>query len=350
MGRATRQNAARAVGVWLLVCGAMVFGAVVIGGITRLTGSGLSITQWQPVSGILPPLNEADWQALFALYQATPEFEKVNIGMDLEAFKRIFWWEYIHRLWGRLIGVVFLVPLVWFVATGRVGRRLGVQLGGLFVLGGLQGVLGWYMVQSGLVDDPDVSQYRLAAHLGLALILYSAIVWLALDHLLDRREPVADSRLAGLRRLATAAAVLLAVTILSGALMAGTNAGLTYNTFPLMDGALFPDGYFALSPWPLNLFENVTAIQFDHRMLAMATLVAALATWWRSRWVVLAARARWAAHCLAVAALGQVALGITTLLLVVPIGLAALHQALAVVLLSCALWLLHEVRPAARAA
>lgn len=340
----SRQHGSRGVGLWLLVCGAMVFGAVIIGGITRLTESGLSITQWQPFSGVLPPLTDADWRALFALYQATPEFQKVNSGMDLSAFKQIFWWEYGHRLWGRLIGVVFLVPLIWFAVRGAVGRRLGLQLAGLFVLGGLQGALGWFMVQSGLVDNPDVSQYRLAAHLGLALVLYSAILWLAFDNLSGQPELMPDSRLGGLRRLAGVTAVVLAVTILSGALMAGTRAGLTYNTFPLMDGRLVPRGYFVMNPWLVNPFENVTAIQFNHRLLATITLVVAAVTWWRSRWVVLPARARLAANCLALAALGQVALGITTLLLVVPIPLAAAHQGFAVVLLSCVLWLLHELR------
>lgn len=343
------ENSSKSVGVWLLVCCAMVFGAVVLGGITRLTDSGLSITQWQPLSGIIPPFTQGTWEDLFALYQTTPEFQKVNIGMTLHEFKSIFWWEYAHRLWGRTIGLVFLLPAVWFAVRRMVNRRLGAQLAGLFVLGGLQGVLGWFMVQSGLIDNPDVSHYRLAAHLGLALILYSALLWIALNQLTGRptgvrRAAVPDSRIGGLRRLAVATVGLVGLTIVSGALVAGTRAGLTYNTFPLMDGRLIPDGYLALRPWLINPFENITAIQFNHRVLALITLGIAGLTWWRSRWVVLPPRARMAATALVLAAAGQVALGISTLLLVVPVPLAVAHQGFAVVLLSCGLWLLHAVR------
>ncbi len=354
------EHGAKPVGVWLLVCCAMVLGAVVLGGVTRLTDSGLSITQWQPLSGILPPLSHGKWEDLFALYQTTPEFQKVNTGMTLHDFKSIFWWEYAHRLWGRTIGAVFLLPLIWFAARRMVTRRLGVQLAGLFVLGGLQGALGWFMVQSGLIDNPDVSHYRLAAHLSLALVLYSALLWIALDHLAPRHQPVrraaahraalADSRIGGLRRLTVVTIVLVAATIVSGALVAGTRAGLTYNTFPLMDGRLIPEGYLALSPWLINPFENIPAIQFNHRVLALTTLVIAGLTWWHSRWVVLPPRARMAATAVALAAAGQVALGIGTLLLVVPVPLAVAHQGFAVVLLSCSLWLLHAVRRGAETA
>lgn len=336
----------RRIGLWLLVCCAMVFGAVIIGGITRLTESGLSITEWLPVAGALPPLGQAEWQRVFALYQASPQYLEINAGMSLAEFKLIFWWEWVHRLWGRLIGVVFALPFAWFVATGQVGWPLGRRLLALFILGGLQGALGWYMVRSGLVDDPTVSQYRLTAHLGLALVILGAMLVTALALLYPRPEPVADTRRASLRLLAIAAVWALAVTILTGGFMAGTDAGFSYNSFPLMDGTLWPDGYFLLEPWYANPFENVTAIQFNHRWLAVATFALVVGLWWRSRWVVLLPRVRRLANGMVVLALAQVVLGIATLLLVVPVTLAAAHQANAVLLLSAALWFAYELRPA----
>ena len=340
----------RRIALWLLVCCAMVFGAVVIGGITRLTDSGLSITQWQPLMGALPPLGVAEWARVFALYQTSPQYAEINAGMTLADFKLIFWWEWVHRLWGRLIGVVFLLPFLWFVATGQVNRRLGGRLVLLFILGGLQGALGWYMVQSGLVDDPTVSQYRLTAHLALALVILAAMLITALRLLFPSADPVADIRRGNLRALSAVATWALAITILSGGFMAGTDAGLTYNSFPLMDGDLLPEGYFLVEPWYANPFENITAIQFNHRWLAMATFAVIIALWWRSRWVVLLPRARRLANALAVLALGQVVLGIATLLLAVPVTLAAAHQANAVVLLSAMVWFTFELRPSQRPA
>jgi len=336
----------RRIGLWLLVCCAMVFGAVVIGGITRLTESGLSITEWLPVVGALPPLSQAEWLRVFALYQASPQYEAINAGMSLAEFKLIFWWEWVHRLWGRLIGVVFLLPFLWFVATGQVSWRLGRRLLALFILGGLQGALGWYMVRSGLVDDPTVSQYRLTAHLGLALLILGAMLVTALALLYPRPEPVADARRAGLRLLAIVAVWALATTILSGGFMAGTDAGFSYNSFPLMDGALWPGGYFSIEPWYVNPFENITAIQFNHRWLAMATFAMVAILWWRSRWVVLMPRVRRLANSIVVLAVAQVLLGIATLLLAVPVPLAAAHQANGVLLLSAMLWFAYELRPA----
>ncbi len=338
-------TASRRVAVWLLVCCAAVFGAVVIGGITRLTDSGLSITEWQPLMGALPPLSQAEWQRVFALYQDTPQYAEINAGMGLAEFKRIFWWEWVHRLWGRSIGAIFLVPFGWFALSGQINRRLGLRLLLLFVLGGLQGVLGWYMVTSGLVDDPTVSQYRLTAHLALALLILGAMLWTALQLLFPRPEPVADKRRAGLRTLTVTAVAALAITILSGGFMAGTDAGFSYNSFPLMDGALLPSGYFLLQPWYANPFENITAIQFNHRWLAMATFVLVVGLWWRSRWVVLLPRVRRLANGIVLLALSQVVLGIATLLLVVPVALASAHQANAVLLLSAMLWFGYELRP-----
>src|SRR5882672_10707482 len=238
----------RGVAVWLLVCCALVFAMVVVGGITRLTHSGLSIVEWQPIAGTTPPLDDAAWQEAFGKYQRTPEFRTVNPGMDLAGFKSIFWWEYAHRLLGRLIGAAFLLPLLWFAARGRVGRALTWKLAALFALGGLQGAMGWYMVQSGLVDDPRVSQFRLAAHLGMALLIYAAMLWIALDLIFSRRAGVPS----GLRRLAFGLAALVFVMAISGSFVAGIRAGLAYNTFPLMYSHVVPPGMFVLEPWYLN--------------------------------------------------------------------------------------------------
>src|SRR4051812_26788727 len=233
----------RAVAMWLLACAALIFAMVVVGGITRLTHSGLSIVEWQPIVGTVPPLDDAQWHDAFAKYRETPEYRQVNRDMTLEQFKGIFWREYAHRLLGRVIGLVFVVPLAWLALRGRIPRSLLPRLVGIFVLGGLQGALGWYMVQSGLVDDPRVSQYRLAAHLGLAAAIYAAIVWTALCLLYPRAAPPAP---AALRRSALALVALVFVMMLSGALVAGIRAGLAYNTFPLMNGYVLPPEAFAL--------------------------------------------------------------------------------------------------------
>lgn len=336
----------RDVAVWLFACCAMVFSMVLIGGITRLTESGLSMVEWRPLFGALPPFGAAEWDRIFALYRQTPQYQELGAGMTLAEFKTIYWWEYVHRLSGRLTGVVFLAPFVWFLARRRIDRRLALGLTALFALGGLQGLLGWYMVQSGLIDQPRVSPYRLTAHLALALGIYAALLRLALGAARPRAEAVHDGRLSGVRRLAWIALAVVTATILSGGFMAGTRAGWTYNTFPLMDGALVPAGYFALTPWYANPFENIAAVQFDHRLLAIASLALVLALWWRSRWLVLGRHGRWAALGLAAWVPVQVALGVATLLLVVPVPLAALHQGGAVLLFSLLIWLLYELRPA----
>ena len=330
----------RPVAIWLLVCCALIFAMVVIGGVTRLTESGLSITEWKPVEGTIPPLTQEAWEEAFAKYQQIPEYRLRNEGMTLAEFKNIFWWEYVHRLWGRLIGFAFLLPLIWFVVRGHVRGRLAWQLGGIFVLGGLQGALGWYMVQSGLADRVDVSPYRLTAHFGLAIAIYGATLWTALDLLRPAAVGPADRNL---RPGAFAFCVLVFVTMLSGGFVAGLDAGFTYNTFPLMDGRLVPAGYLDEQPWWLNLFENIAAVQFNHRLLAMTTVAAALALWWITRRAVQSA-ARALGIAVAAMALIQVALGIATLLLVVPIPLAAAHQGGAVILFSLALALAHEGR------
>jgi heme a synthase len=317
---------------------------VVIGGITRLTLSGLSITEWKPVVGIVPPLSAADWAAAFAKYKAIPEYRIAHYAMTLEEFKSIYWWEYAHRLLGRLIGVAFALPLAWFLVRRRLPRRLIPPLCGILLLGFAQGGLGWYMVESGLADRTEVSQYRLVAHLALALAIYSAILWLALG--IVSGSPRADPR-PGWRRAAEIILFFIGVTILAGGFVAGTRAGLTYNTFPLMDGRLVPEGYAQLQPFILNWFENVAAVQFDHRLLAVATAVVIAVVWAAGQGRVLQKPARAALHGLLVVALLQVALGIATLVLVVSLPLAAAHQAGAVLLLTAAIVFRHTMRRAA---
>jgi heme a synthase len=341
----------RAIAYWLLVCAAMIFLMVVLGGVTRLTESGLSITEWQPITGILPPLSEAGWQAEFARYREIPQFRLMHSWMELADFKTIFFWEWLHRLWGRLIGVVFAVPLLWFLLRRRIPPGLAPRLGVILFLGFMQGVLGWVMVESGLVGRVEVSQYRLVAHLGLALAIYAAILWTALGLLRPRPSAAAaaaEPPPAGLRRAAAMLAALVFVTLLAGGFVAGTNAGLVYNTFPLMGGSILPPDYLQLHPWWRNWFENVAAVQFNHRLLAMAVLASVIALWLAGRRRDLAARPRRALDALLAVALLQVSLGIATLLLVVPVPLAAAHQAGAVLLFTASLVACHALRDPSR--
>jgi heme a synthase len=333
------QGRERLLAGWLLACCALVFAMAVIGGVTRLTHSGLSIVEWQPIVGTIPPLNDGDWQETFQKYQQTPEFKQVNPDMKLAGFKRIFWWEYFHRLLGRLIGAVFLLPYLWFAFRREIPRELTWKLSGIFALGALQGALGWYMVRSGLVDDPRVSQYRLTAHLGLALLIYAAMLWIALD-LLFRRMVSPP----GLRRFAAALAALVFVMALSGGLVAGIRAGLAYNTFPLMDGHLVPPEILSIEPWYLNFFSNMATVQFDHRLLAW--LLAFLVPWFwlRARREAAPPRARLGAHLLLAALALQIALGIATVLNAAPLPLAAAHQAGALLVFTAALYAAHALR------
>ena len=332
----------RLVAAWLFLCAALAFAVVLVGGVTRLTRSGLSITEWQPVVGTLPPLDDAQWQQAFAKYQATPEYRQVNRGMTLAQFKGIFWWEYFHRLLGRAIGVVFLVPYVWFLVRRRIPAGYALPLASIFVLGGLQGAMGWYMVQSGLVDDPRVSQLRLAAHLGLAFLIFGAMFWVALSL---SRPSAGGAGSPTLRRFAFLLTALIYVMVLAGGLVAGIRAGFAYNTFPLMNGRWIPPGLLLLEPWYRNFIDNMTTVQFDHRLLAWA--LAALVPWFA--WRVHAtpevdARVRRAASFLLALLVVQIALGIATLLLVVPLPLAAAHQAGAVLVFAAALNASHALR------
>ena len=323
----------RQVALWLLACCALVFAMIVLGGVTRLTGSGLSMVDWKPVTGVLPPIAEADWQREFDAYRASPEFRLKNHWMGLEEFKRIYWFEFGHRLLGRTIGLVFLAGFLWLLARRRIERALVPQLVLMFVLGGLQGLLGWYMVKSGLVLDPHVSQYRLTAHLAAALVIYVYMLKVALG-LLSEPDPPRARASEALRRGTLAVCALLAVTILSGGFVAGLKAGLFFNSFPLMEGRLVPSGYLNLSPWWLNLFENAATAQFNHRVLATLTLVAVLALGWRALRSCVHAAVRLAFAAAMAMVLLQAGLGVATLLMRVPVALGAAHQAGAVLLLT----------------
>lgn len=331
---------------WLLACCAMVFAMVVIGGITRLTHSGLSIAEWNPIMGAIPPLSHAEWQAQFELYRTTPQFRLENAGMTLGEFRTIFWWEYVHRLWGRLIAAAFLLPFLYFLWRGRIEPRLAPKLAFLFVLGALQGALGWFMVLSGLAQGTSVSQYRLAAHLAAALVIYAYMLWLALDLLFPGEGTPNAARARRASKFLVAWIFLVAV---SGAFVAGLHAGLIYNSFPLMEGRLVPAGLFAATPWFASFFADVTTVQFDHRLLALLTLVLVSLFRLSLGALELAPRARRAADLLALMALVQIGLGIATLLFVVPIPLAACHQAGALLLFSCAIWTAHELGSPAEA-
>lgn len=331
----------RAVAAWLLACCALVFAMVVVGGATRLTHSGLSIVEWQPLVGAIPPLNDAQWAETFDKYKLTPEFRLRNHDMDVEGFKSIFWWEYFHRLLGRLIGVAFFVPFLYFLLRGRLDRPLAWKLAGIFVLGGLQGGMGWYMVKSGLVADPQVSQFRLTAHLGLALVIHAAMFWVA--HGILRPAPTGAP--AGLRRWGLAFAAAVFALALTGGLVAGIRAGFAYNTWPLMNGHWIPSEILMIEPWWRNFGYNMAMVQFVHRTLALVVLAGAWLLAWRV-WVAPAAsaEARLAAGVLAAATAAQVLLGISTLLMAVPLGLGTAHQGGAVVVLTAALWLARALR------
>jgi cytochrome c oxidase assembly protein subunit 15 len=332
----------RQIAGWLLAVCALIFAMVVLGGVTRLTRSGLSIVEWQPLLGAIPPLTEAQWLALFEKYKLTPEYQKVNIGMDLAGFQGIFWLEYFHRLLGRLIGLAYLLPFFYFLVRKQIERRLLPKLIVLFALGGLQGLLGWLMVASGLVDEPRVSPYRLTAHLGLAVLIYSTMLWVALGLLSPQpRTPAVAS---SLRRHGHGVTALIAITILAGGFVAGTRAGFAFNDWPLMHGRWIPEGLYAMQPLWADFFENVATVQFHHRLLAYLLCLALPAWWWLARRATLAAGTRWLFHLLLAALLAQVALGIATLLYVVPAALAAAHQAGALLLLTLALLLNHALR------
>ena len=331
----------RQVSAWLMICCAMIFAMVILGGVTRLTGSGLSMVEWDPIFGVVPPLDQAAWEDVFAKYRQSPEYLKINVGMDLAGFKAIYWFEFSHRLLGRSIGTVFLLPFLYFLFRRKLTARLVPRLAFAFVLGGLQGLLGWYMVKSGLVDNPHVSQYRLTAHLGLALLIYAWLLWLLYDLLF--RSAAAVRNPPGLKHGAKLLLGLVSVTIVSGGFVAGLKAGHAYNTFPKMGDQWLPPAGMSLQPAWRNLFENIATVQFDHRLLATLTFSSILLFWlwsWRRQ---LTTSAQTGVHLLMLMAITQVALGISTLLLHVPVALAATHQAGALVLLTLTLLVNHRL-------
>lgn len=338
-------SSTRPVALWLVVVAFLIFAMVVLGGVTRLTRSGLSIVEWNPVVGIIPPLGDAQWQAEFEKYRLTPEYREVNTGMSLDAFRRIYWVEWAHRLLGRLIGIVFFLPLIYFAIRRRIPASLLPKLIAVFVLGAMQGALGWFMVKSGLVDVPHVSPYRLTAHLALAVAIYGIVLWIVLDM---RRPVVATWRApAVLRQAGWIITGLVYLMILAGGLVAGTKAGFAFNTFPSMNGRFLPPGMFALEPLWKNFFENIATVQFDHRLLAYLLVIVVAGYWWRARAMTLPEGVRRAFHMLLVVLLLQVGLGIATLLWIVPVWLGALHQAGALAVFTVAVYLSHHLCDAA---
>ena len=333
---------ARALRIWLATLALLIVVMVMVGGATRLTDSGLSITEWQPIIGVVPPLSDADWDKAFAAYQKIPQYTELKRGMSLDEFKTIFWWEWAHRFLGRLIGVVFFVPFIGFWLAGYIPRAYRPRLIGLFLLGGLQGAVGWYMVKSGLVNRTDVSQYRLAAHFGTALLILGYTLWLLFGLGAEAREDHHDTRLRAPIWVAGSILGLIFLQLLAGALVAGLDAGFGFNTWPLINGAFIPNGLGEASPWYLNLFENPLTVQFDHRMLGYTVIAACFA---QLAWLALRRappQLIGSALTLALLALLQAVLGVWTLLVAVPIPLGLAHQAGAVAVFYAAvyhLWL-----------
>ena len=347
--------ATRQVAWWLGGCTGLVFSMVVIGGITRLTRSGLSMTEWRFL-GTLPPLNAEEWEVEFGKYKRSPEFRKCNASMTLEEFKFIYWMEYAHRMWGRGLGIAFGLPLLYFGFKGYITRRLAIPLSLLFVAGGCQGFIGWWMVKSGLNEPlyhyeiPRVSPYRLATHLTSAFAIYTGLLWTTLSVALPE-SPAALATSAAVRAGATRLRMLvvpltglIGVTAISGAFVAGLDAGHAYNTFPLMDGRIVPEEIFRLQPMWKNFFENTATVQFDHRLLAASTLSSVSAVWLLTRGMPVPARSALLLNGLLGVTCMQVSLGIATLLNYVPVSLGSAHQAGALTLFSVAISLLHSLR------
>ena len=318
----------RAIAIWLFVMAFLVAMMVVIGGVTRLTGSGLSMVEWRPLIGTLPPLSQAEWMRVFTLYQASPEYNDINYGMSLAEFKLIFFWEYFHRLWGRMLGIAFALPLAYFAFRKMIPQGYKSPLLVLLFLGGMQGVIGWWMVKSGLVSDPTVSQYRLATHLGMALFIYGMLLWTGFN-LFYGKALRPSGHMMGV-------VTIVAITIIAGAFVAGMDAGLLYNEYPLMGDGLVPIEYGeeGLS----DPFENPAAAQFHHRWIAVLAVIGVLTLWRRANRI---AHIRSRGITVGAIVLGQFTLGIITLLNGVPVWMGAAHQLGAVLLLGACLWCVH---------
>ncbi len=327
-----RNKDRRAIRIWLYSIAILVLAMVVVGGATRLTESGLSITEWEPIHGVIPPLNDAQWQDEFTKYQQIPEYQELNVGMSLESFKGIFWWEWSHRLLARFIGFVFAIPFLWFWLSGRIERALWPRLVGIFLLGGLQGVIGWWMVASGLSVRTDVSQYRLAIHLVTASFIFAYTIWVARG--LRPARPAEQYPASGIKRFATVLIVLVFLQLYFGALVAGLNAGFQYNDWPTMGQTFVPSTVFDQTPWWKNFFENIVTVQFQHRMLAylIAILIAVHAFMLARR--MPGSRTAFSSYRLVAIVAVQIVLGVLTLVNVVPIDLALTHQLVAFILLA----------------
>ncbi len=339
--RDTRGGSRRAIGIWLLVCAGLVYAMIVLGGMTRLTQSGLSMVDWDPVMGAVPPITDVQWEGAFATYQQFPEYQVVNAAMTLGEFKGIFYVEYAHRMLGRVIGLALILPLAYFLIRRRMDKLLTLKVFGLFCLVGLQGVLGWFMVQSGLVDKPQVSAYRLSAHLLLATIIFGAMLWVAFGLVFPRARPWVE-RARRVRAEGLGLMALVTVMIVSGGFVAGTKAGYVFNTFPLMNGRIVPGGMFDRSPLWSNFFENIVTVQFQHRMLAVALLVVVPIFCYRTLRRETSRRVRIGAYVLFAALAAQIALGLLTLLLVVPVPLASAHQAGALLVFGIATFITQQ--------
>lgn len=325
-------------GYWLLLCAAVVYIMIVVGGVTRLTRSGLSMVEWDPIMGIIPPIGEAAWLEVFAKYKQSPEYIKVNAGMSLDAFKGIFYWEYGHRVLGRVIGLIYFLPFMFFLIRGMIPKEWVMRLGSIVVLIGLQGLMGWYMVMSGLVDIPQVSQYRLTAHFGLAVVIFAMMLWFSMDFL--RGDNKANHSSVSYLKSTMAVIAVVFIMMLSGGLVAGTKAGHIMNTFPTMNGQWIPSGIMAINPAWLNFFENPVAIQFVHRATALLVTLLVITSF------VISFKQRFSTwnSLVLIAMIIQINLGIMALVMKVPVALGAAHQAGAVALLSAALFAAHIAR------
>ena len=348
MQRDASTGGQRAVELWLWAIAGLVFAMIVVGGATRLTDSGLSITEWKPILGAIPPLSDADWMAVFEKYKQIPEYHIVNKGMSLDEFKFIFWWEWSHRFLGRLIGIAFALPLAVFWVTRRLRPGLPVKLLSVLALGGLQGAIGWYMVSSGLSERVDVSQYRLALHLSVAMAILAIVVWFALDERRARLGGKAATASASVIGFANVVLALIGVQIVLGAFVAGLRAGLIYNTWPSMNGQFLPSDYWIAEHGFLSLFDSHAAVQFNHRMAAYIVLAAVLYHAWRIIRGGGSGAVKTSGIALAHATIAQAAIGIFTLLMHVPLSLGLLHQGGAAVVLAVAIWHFFELRHATR--
>ncbi|MCF8468893.1 MAG: COX15/CtaA family protein [Sneathiella sp.] len=341
-GAAAASDGRRLVIGWLALVALLVFAMIVLGGVTRLTNSGLSMTDWKPITGWLPPLSHEAWMAEFERYKAFPEYQKINHGMTLSEFQGIYAFEFAHRLLGRVIGVAFFVPFVIFLLMGKIRREMAPRLMLLFALGGLQGAMGWFMVKSGLVDNPDVSHYRLTAHLALASLIYAVILWTIFDLLRPPYAGYAEAHRT-VRRSALLLLALIALQIVIGGFVAGLNAGFIYTDWPLMGGSFLPDDMFDLAPLYHNFLENPGTVQFTHRMAGYAIAIMSIWLYLVSRGRDISYPARLGIAGLVTMVFIQVFLGIVTLLYVVPVPLGAAHQAGGMLVLSFALFVVHEL-------